>query len=348
MSFRNVGTFDLGTVGGRSGQAAQPGNAGRFAMNDAGIASGQAFLTSELEKRDNLVRTPLTSFTYARDLPIRVGGGWAEFISAMQVGYGITGGSGDNLMHAGGSNGIPMVQADFGKGLYKTHMIAAGTRVMWIDMQRENLTGRNLDTLLRDGLRMTYDKHMDENAYVGFKRYNTTGLLNNPDVTVTDAAATGTSSGTTFKSKTPDQILADVNDAILTAWAESEYDRDAIPNHIIMPYEQYNYLAVTRVSELAEKTILTFLMENNVAKQNGSDLFIGAAGWCKGAGESGVDRMAVYCNKEKYIAMDELVPLTRAMTGPNVEQFCYDTAYAGNLSEVEVFYDQTMIYMDGI
>ena len=28
--------------------------------------------------------------------------GWAEFVSAMQVGYGTAGGSGDNLHHAGG------------------------------------------------------------------------------------------------------------------------------------------------------------------------------------------------------------------------------------------------------
>ncbi len=320
-----------------------------FAMDAAGIASGQAFLTSELEKRDMMVRTPLTSFTYNRDLPIRVGGGWAEFVSAMQVGYGITGGSGDGIMTAASANGIPMIQADFSKGLFKTHMIAAGTRVQWIDMQRGNMTGRNLDSLLRDGLRMTYDKHMDENAYVGFAAYGTTGLLNNPDALVTDAAATGSSSGTTFKSKTPDQILQDINDAILTAWGQAEWDLDAVPNHILMPYEQYNYLATTRVSELAEKTILTFLLENNVAKQNGSDLFIGATAWCKGAAADGSDdRMVVYCNKERYIAMDELVPLTRAMTSPNTQYFCYDTAYAGNVSEVEVFYDQTIVYVDGI
>lgn len=346
MAFKNVGTFDLGVVGAK---AAQGGNASRMAaMDAAGIASGEAFLASELEKRDTLVRTPLTSFTYARDIPVRVGGGWAETISAMQVGYGVTGGSDDGLMHAGGSNGIPMVQADFGKGLFKTHMVAAGTRVMWIDMQRGNMTGRNMDSLLRDGLRMAYDKHMEANTYVGFKRYGTTGLLNNADVVVMNAADTGSEKATAWKKKTPDQILADVNDAILAAWEASEYDRDAIPNHIIMPYEQYNYLAVTRVSELAEKTILTFLLENNVAKINGSDLVIGATSWCKGAGEGSKDRMAVYCNKERYLAMDELVPLTRAMTGSNTQDFCYDTAYAANLSEVEVFYDQTMVYMDGI
>ena len=347
MAFKNVGTFDLGKTASRS--AAQGGNAAVFNMDAAGIASGGAFLNSELEKRDMLVRTPLTSFTYGRDLPIRVGGGWAEFISAMQVGYGISGGSGDGIVHSGGANGIPMVQADFSKGTYKAHMIAAGTRVMWIDMQRGNMTGRNIDSLLRAGLRMTYDKHMDENAYVGFLRYGTTGLVNNPDVVVMDASSNEeTTPKTNWKSKTPDQILADVNDAILSGWEKAEYDLDAIPNHIIMPYEQYNYIATKKVTDQAEKTILTFLLENNVAKHNGSDLFIGATVWCKGAGDDGVDRMVVYCNKERYIAMDELAPLTRAMTSPNTENFCYDTAYAGNVSEVEVFYDQTLTYMDGI
>lgn len=341
MAFENVGTMDLGM--------ASSGQPRAYAMDAAGIASGQAFLMSELEKRDMMIRTPLTSFTYTRDIPIRVGGGWAEYVSAMQVGYGITGGSGDGIVQAAGANGIPMVQADFSKGLFKAHMIAAGTRVQWLDMQRGNMTGRNMDSLLRDGLRMTYDKHMDENTYVGFASYGTTGLVNNPDVLVTDAAATGSGSGTTFASKTPDQILADINTAILTAWEQAEYDLDAVPNHIIMPYEQYNYLATTKVTDLADKTILTFLLENNVAKQNGSDLFIGATAWCKGAAaDSSSDRMVVYCNKERFVAMDELVPLTRAMTTPNTQYFCYDTAYAGNVSEVEVFYSQTMVYVDKI
>lgn len=346
MAFKNVGTYDLGRAVSRSAGSA---NVATFTMDAAGIASGQAFLSSELEKRDPIIRTPLTSFTYARDIPIRVGGGWAEFVSTMQVGYGITGGSGDNLVHSGGSNGIPMVQADFSKGQHKAHMIAAGTRVMWIDMQRGNMTGRNIDTLLRDGLRMAYDKHLDENTYAGFARYGTTGLVNNEDVTVTNAESNGkTSPSTKFKDKTSDQILKDINDAILLAWSSCEYDNSAIPNHILMPYEQFNYLATTKVTELAEKTILTFLLENNVAKQNGSDLVIAATKWCKGAGDAGADRMVVYRNEERFLAMDELAPLTRAMTSSNTQDFCFDTAYAGNLSEVEMVYDQSMIYVDGI
>lgn len=58
MSYKNMGTFDLGrSVSGSAGA----GKAATYAMDAAGIASGQAFLTSELEKRDTMIRTPLTS-----------------------------------------------------------------------------------------------------------------------------------------------------------------------------------------------------------------------------------------------------------------------------------------------
>lgn len=346
MKYQNMGTFDAGVVSAPSTGAAAPQ---RYqAMDASAIAAGGAFLQSELEKRDNLIRQPLTSFTYSRDIPIRVGGGWAEYVSAMNVEYGVTGGSEDGPVHAGGANGIPMVQANFDKELFKTHIFSVGCRVGFVDMQRGNMTGRSYDSILRDGVRMTYDKHMDANAYVGIKRYGSTGTINNPNVTVANAAATGTGGSTKFRDKTPKQTLQDINDAILAVWNAAENDRSAIPNHILMPYEQFNYLATTAVSELAEKTILTFLLENNVSKQNGVDLFIGATSWCKGAGAGGTDRMVVYLNEERFMAMDELAPLNRAMTQPNATNVCYDTAYLANLSEVQLFYDNIMRYVDGI
>lgn len=340
MAYQNVGTFDLGTVGNAQGNKA-------VVMDAAGIASGQAFLVSELEKRDTLVRTPLTSFTYTRDIPIRVGGGWADFVSAIDVGYGVTGGSGDGIVSANAADGVPLVQANFDKGLWKAHAIATGTRVFWIDMMKGNMTGRNIDTMLRDGLRMAYDKHMDMNVYVGISAYGTTGLINNASVARTTVAV-GAGATTPWNTKTPAEILKDVNDAIIDVWETAEYDLDAIPNHIILPYDQYNYIATTPVSSIAEKSILTYLLENNIAAKNGVDLFIGATAWCKAAGSSSTDRMVVYVNKERYIAVDELVPLTRAMTSTNAERFSYDTTYAGNVSECEIFYTQTIGYFDGI
>ena len=48
MAFKNVGTYNLDkAVSGSAGAA----NAGAFTMDAAGIASGQAFLTAELDIR---------------------------------------------------------------------------------------------------------------------------------------------------------------------------------------------------------------------------------------------------------------------------------------------------------
>ena len=90
--FQNVGNFDAGVFTPKLGGVAPSGSS--FTMDAAGIASGGAFLTSELEKRDPLIRKPLTSVTYARDIPIQTGGGWVDYVTAMNVAYGITGGSG--------------------------------------------------------------------------------------------------------------------------------------------------------------------------------------------------------------------------------------------------------------
>lgn len=335
----NGGVFQVPSVSTRDG--------GVFTMDAAGIASGGAFLVSELEKRDTLIRKPLTSFTYPRDIEIEVGGGWADYVSAMSVAYGITGGSGASPVTAGGSNAVPIVQASMDKGMFKAHTFAAALRVMFQDMQRANYVGRSLDQMLSDGVRLTYDKHMDQNVYVGIEEYGTTGLLNNADVTV-DSAETGTGGSTTWATKTAAEILADVNAALTDAWEAAEYDLDAIPNHILLPYAQYTHILNTMVTDLATETIYDYIMKNNIASKNGSDLFIGATSWCKGAGADSADRMVVYCNKKRYVKMDELVPLSRIMSAPNVANVCYDTAYMANISEVQVFYPQTMLYVDGI
>ncbi len=345
MAYQNVGTFDAGIIQAKGGAP----SGGTPTMDAAGIASGQAFLVSELEKRDPLIRKPLTSVTYPRDIVVKSGGGWVDYVSAQAVGYGITGGSGDSTVQAGGANGLPIVQANLEKGLYKAHTFAAALRVMWVDMQKANYIGRSLDQMLQDGMRRAYDKHMDENVYAGLPAYGTTGLVNHPDVTETTVASNGADAPSTkWENKTKEQILADVNAGITAVWAAAEYDEDAMPNHILLPYEQYAYILNTMVTDLATETILDFILKNNVAAKNGKSLYVGAVRWCKGAGTGGSDRMVIYVNHERFLQVEELVPLSRALSQPNAAHFCYDTAYAANLSEVELFYPQTMMYFDGI
>ena len=343
MAFKNMGTTNGGVF-------STPGVAGGpMTLDAAGIASGGAFLTSELEKRDTLIREPLTSVTYPRDIPVDVGGGWVDYVSAMSVAYGLTNGAQNGPVTAGGANNIPVVQANLDKGLFKAHVFAAALRVMFVDMAKSNFIGRSLDQLLTQGVRLAYDKHMDANAYVGMEEYGTTGLINDPDAVETMAASNGAASPSTkWADKTPAQILQDINSALGAAWAAAEYDMSAMPNHILLPYELYGYILNTPVSDLATESIMDYVLKNNIAAKNGGSLYIGATRRLKGAGTGGTDRMVVYINDRRYVKVDELVPLARVMTSPNAAEVCYDTAYMANISQVQLFYPQTVLYVDGV
>lgn len=342
---KNHGTYNAGII--NSNNFNPSGKVVR--MTDSAIASGAAFLMSELEKRDLKLREPLTSVTYTRDIPVKTGGGWVETISALNIDYGIANSSHNGPVLANGANTVPVVQANLGKDIFGTHVFSTIMRIGFIDMQKENFTGRSLDKMLQDGVRLVYDKHMDANVYVGMTEYGSHGLVNNPNVVVSTVAA-GTSTKTNWTTKTPDEILADINTAITETWESGGYDLKALPNHIILPYAQYNYIATTKVSALAEKTILSFVLENNVAAKNGKELIIGATAYCKDAGAAtdSNDRMVCYVHDDNFLAVEELVPLSRTMTQPNIDALAYDSVYMANISDVEFFYNQTIRYYDGI
>lgn len=344
--YKEIGTIDGGTFGGSVGGNGYIGSK-PLRMNDAAIANGGAFLASELEKLDPKISEPLYSVTYPRDVRVKVGGGWVDAVSKMNIDYGINGGSGDGAITAAGANTGNVIQAQFGKDTWKTHIYTSTLRIPFVDMQRGQLVGRSLESLLTNAIRLNYDKHQEMNVYTGFKTYGTTGLINNPDVTASGVKANA-SGNTRFKDKTPDEILENFNAAINAGWEAAGYDLSAIPNHILIPYEQYTYIQTTKVSEDADKTIMKFLLENNVANLNGGNLVIGATNFCKGAGANGTDRMVCYVNNDKFIAIEELVPLARTMTSPNTDKLSYDSIYMANLSELEIFYTQPITYWDGI
>lgn len=357
-SYRDMGTFSGGMVN------YEPGSSTSFSIGsmkrafrdgstlnrftDGAIATAGAFLVSELEKRDPIVRVPLTSFTYARDIPIKTGGGWVDHTSNLNIDYGVTGGSGNGTVQAGGANGSPLIQLNLEKDVYKTHVFNTTCRIKFVDMMRSQVTGRSLDKLLSDGVRLVYDKHMDENVYKGLSDYGSSGLVNNANVTATQADLNAGGTSRAWTNKTPAEILKDINDAINAVWAAAGYDLRAMPNHILLPHEQFNYIATQPVSQLSEKSILTYLQENNVAAKNNVNLVIVGVPWCKGAGTGSSDRMVVYVHDEQFIAVEELAPLSRVMTSPSTEAQAYDSLYMANLSEVEFFYTQTVRYIDGI
>ena len=216
-----------------------------------------------------------------------------------------------------------------------------------MDSQKMQTIGRSIDSILDKGIRLNYNKSIDQLVYRGFSSVGITGLVNNPDV-VSSVAPNGAAGSPLWVDKTVDEILWDINKAITEAWAASEYDDGAMANHILLPPTKYAYLVSTRIGTSGDSNILDYILKNNIAKQNGKSLMIFPSRWCAGAGTGSKDRMVVYVNDKDFVYFDLPVPLTRAMTQPVALQFAYITIYAAQMGQVKTLYTQPMRYVDGI
>lgn len=319
---------------------------GGMMMNDSAIGSGMAFLTGELEKRDPRLLEPLNSVTWMRDIVAKTGGGWVEFTSNTFVDYATTGGNESGII-GGETNDIPIMQANTQKDVWKVFTFANILKVPFVDQAKLQNIGRSLDDILDKGIRLNYNKSIDNLVYSGLPAMGVYGLVNNPDV-VTSAAPNGASGKSEWSSKTPDEILDDINSLIAETWEASEYDLTGMANHILIPPNQYAFLVGRKVSDAGNISILQFLMENNIARNQGVDLVIAPSRWCTAAGTGGKDRIVAYVNEEDRINFDLPVPLSRVMTQPQVTEMAYLTAYAAQLGQVKVLYNSCIRYMDGI
>lgn len=319
-----------------------------FMMDAQSISGGMAFLVGELEKRDEKLHEPLTSTTWPRDLPVRTGGGWVDSVSNIDVSYASTGGTDEGLI-GGESNDLPIIQADFGKETHKVFTWGHTLKVPMIDQQKLQKIGRSLDDVLNKGLHLVHDKILDKNAYLGMTKHGSFGLVNNPTIlTATAAPHTANGTDTQWIHKTPDEILADVNRIMLSTWAAAEYDLSGMANHILLPPKQYAYIVHTKVGVTGDKSILQFLLENNIGKNQGVDLVIAPCRWCENAGTGNTDRMVGYCNDEDRVRFDITVPLNRMLTQASAEHLAYLTPYVTQFSEVQWIYREHAMYLDGI
>lgn len=315
-------------------------------LDAAGISTGMAFLEGELEKRDPKIREPLTSVTWPRDIVAESGGGWVDFTSTMNVDYATSGGN-DNSLVGGATDVISLVQANINKDVYKVFTWAQGMKIPFVDSQKFQTIGRSIDSILDRGVRLNYNKSVDQLVYRGFTSVGFTGLVNDVNI-VRSTAPNGAAGSSLWQNKTVDEILWDVNKTLTEAWAASEYDESAIPNHLLLPPDKYAYIVSTRIGTSGDENILDYLLRNNLATNRGGNLYIAPCRWCSGAGTGDTDRMVAYVNDRDKVYFDLPVPLTRAMTQPVALQFAYITIYAAQMGQVKWLYYQPARYMDGI
>lgn len=316
------------------------------ALDSEGINSGMAFLVGELEKRDTTLNEPLTSVTWPRDIVANTGGGWVESTSSMFTDYATTGGNEKGLIR-NQTNNIPIVQGNVSKDIFQVTPWGNVLKIPFIDQQKLQSIGRSLNEILDTGIKLNYNKTLDYMVYEGIPEDDIYGLVNNPKI-ATILAIANDKGKTSWKDKSADEVLNDINQAILKTWTNSEYDRSGMANHILVPPQQYAYLVSRKVSEAGNVSLLTYLQENNIAKNQGIDLIIDPSRWCTGAGTGKTDRMVAYVNAKNRVCIDIPVPMTRMPTEASAKDLAYYTPYIANIGQVKWLYTQCGLYVDGI
>ena len=107
------------------------------------------------------------------------------------------------------------------------------------------------------------------------------------------AVPNGAGGSPLWAQKTPAEILADVNNALVGAWSASA--QVELHDTVLLPVTQYGTIASTARSPNTDTTILTYLQANNIyTSSTGQPLTIRTLRQLAGAGAGGTNRMITY------------------------------------------------------
>ncbi|SHL05110.1 major capsid family protein [Fibrobacter sp. UWH4] len=168
--------------------------------------------------------------------------------------------------------------------------------------------------------RRKIDEKVDRVLLVGDDEQGVTGLFNNANVTVENVAA-GAATTTTWKTKTLDEIVKDVNALVDAAYT---LNKGTITfDTIILPHDAYSHVTTTRVSQYDGTTILAYL----------KTLFreLGIVNWeesrlLDGAGENGVNRAVFYKKSASILSFVLPEPFVQKEAQPHALHYkvpCY-------------------------
>lgn len=321
---------------------------------DAATSSSMAFLSSQLEYASPKLVKPLTSMTHPRDITVELGGGFVEFISAYASDYATTGSNQYGLQGTQNTD-IPQIQVSVNKGLWHAWNWAVGFTITDIDLKRLETAKRmgqpapfSLQKLLEDGVQLTWNKALEVVTYQGW--LGQPGLVNNATVANSLAPATGSGSGRAWSTKTPVQIQTDINYMIEQTLIQSAYSLDGMADTILIPWSVYPVL-MQPMTTGGFSSILEFILNNNIARQNGIDLkiFPLANDWIATAGAGSTTRGVAYRNNEDTVLLRAPQPCNKVFTVPTTKDGgAYETIFNGCIGQVQVYRSQAFYYLDSI
>jgi hypothetical protein len=316
------------------------------------IDSTGVFLVGELERLDQTLHDPLVAVTWSRDIDLRSDVTIADEVSSFtNSSFASAGGiqPGGKSWIGKNAREIASMQLDIGKTA--NPLTLWGEEISWTIPELESAmkAGRPVDAQKTNGLKLKHQMDTDEQVYIGDSLLGFQGLVNSSKVSAA-AVPNGAGGSPNWTKKTPDEILTDVNEILTTCWQNAGWA--VMPSELRIPPAQFGYIGTQKVAENGTTSILSYVLENNIAKKSGGNLNIQPLKWLIGAGAGGtqgqlgtVDRMVAYTKDEDRVRFP-MVPLQR--TPIEYRGLFQSTTYYGRLGVVEFVYPETVLYRDGI
>ena len=175
----------------------------------------------------------------------------------------------------------------------KVHSYGAAVEYSVQDIRAAAFAGLPLQDHEVRAARRASEQKLDEIILNGEAGGNLFGVMTHPNVP-SAAVPAGASTDTEWSTKTPDEILADMND-IVTDMIDLTKGVEA-PNKLILPIAQYELINNTARSTTSDTTILQFFLRNNEHVQSVESWYK-----LKGAGAGGTDVMIAYRDDPEVI-----------------------------------------------
>lgn len=247
---------------------------------------------------------------------------------------------------SGRAQDVPHAEVLRDKAQTTVSMAAIGYRYDLEEIGQAQLLGQNLGTDKANAARRAAEEMIERVAFFGDTSKGFTGLVNNPNVTSGSAAATGTGSATTWDTKTPDNILADVNGALTGIFTGTSGVEMA--DTLLLPYTQLLAISTRRIDATNQTTILEWIERNNVyTRTTGQALTIRGVWGLETAGSGSTPRMVAYRRDPTVLKMHMPLPF-RFLPAWQVGPILFEVPGIFRLGGVDVRRPKAMRYVDGL
>lgn len=338
-------------------QAGKQLPAGMVTRDGKTVDSTGAFLVGELERLDQTLHMPLAAVTFARDIDLREDVTIADEASSYTLssfgsagGLGVGNGIGNGKAWIGKTTDqITGVSVDIAKIPNPLDLWGMELKYTIPEIESAARLGRPVDQQKFEGMQLKHQMDIDEQVYIGDTSKGTKGMINHALVTPA-ALPNGVAGISTWATKTPDEILADVNLMLVTTWKNSALA--VMPDRLLLPPNQFGYIATQKVSNAGNVSILKYILENNILATSGQGkLNVFPLKWLQGAGVGGtlgtpgIDRAVVYLKEYQRVRY----PMTMLQRTPiQYDSIYHKTTYYCRLGGVELVYPETVGYYDGL